>query len=769
ENLGLAGRTAKFFINSPLSPLFYITMFLLGLGGLIMTPRQEDPQISVPLIDLFIQYPGAPVEEVASLAIQPLERMMWEIQGVKHVYSASDRGRGMVTVQFEVGEEMEPSLVKVNEQLASNMDKIPQGVSMPLVQAKGIDDVPVVTLTLWSDKDFNGDGIPDVDDSQLRRLALSVLQSIKEIPETGEGFVVGGRAEQVTIEVLPERLAGYGISLGQVAQAIQAANSEQQVGNLESGGSHFTVVTGKFLQTADDIAGLKVGSHNGVPVYVRDVAHVRQGPEDAKQLVAYYTGAAAENPDLAVSVPAVTIAIAKKKGTNGVMVAEKILERVESLKGRLIPSNVQVSVTRNYGKTADDKVKALILKLFVATFFVFLLVWLAFRALKPAIVVLLVVPVVLLFTIFGAWILGFTIDRVSLFALIFAIGILVDDAIVVVENIYRRWLEKGQTDAETAVDAVREVGNPTILATFTVIAALLPMGFVTGMMGPYMMPIPALGSVAMFISLFAAFVFTPWLAHSKLFKPSMQYLSNASKREHEEAEKLEKVYRRILVPMIEDRRKLTLFRLGLWGLFFLACSMFYFKLVVVKMLPLDNKPEYSVVLDMPEGTALAETANHANQVANLVRKFPEVTAVQIYVGTAKPFDFNGMVRHYYLRKEPWQAEIQIQLLDKHERERTSHEIAVETREKLEALFKDVDVRYAVVEMPPGPPVLQSVVAEVHGPDGPTRRTVAADLTKIFEKAPNLVDVDNYMREPHDYWRFIVDRDKADERGISVEA
>ncbi len=768
QSLGIAGRTARFFINSPLSPLFYATMFLLGLAGLIMTPRQEDPQISVPLIDLFIQYPGTPADEVASLAIQPLERMMWEIHGVKHVYSAADRGKGMVTVQFKVGQQMEPSLVKVNEQLAANMDKIPPGVSMPLVQAKGIDDVPIVTLTLWSNQDYNGDGIPDVDDSQLRRLALSVLQALKEIPETGKGFVVGGRAEQVTIEVLPERLAGYGISLGQVARAIQAANSEQQVGSLESSGSHFTVVTGKFLQTADDIAGLKVGSHNGVPVYVRDVAHVRQGPEDAKQLVAYYTGAAAENPDLARAVPAVTIAIAKKKGTNGVVVAKKILDRVKSLKGRLIPPSVHVSVTRNYGKTANEKVSELILKLFVATFCVFLLVWLAFRALKPAVVVLMVVPVVILFTVFGAWILGFTIDRVSLFALIFAIGILVDDAIVVVENIYRRWLEEGRTDSETAVDAVREVGNPTILATFTVIAALMPMGFVTGMMGPYMMPIPALGSVAMFISLFAAFVFTPWLAHSKFFKPSMGYLSSASHREHQEAEKLEGLFRRILTPMIEDRRRLRLFRLSLWALLLLACSMFYFKWVVVKMLPLDNKPEYSVVLDMPEGTALAETANRANQIANLVRKIPEVKAVQIYVGTAKPFDFNGMVRHYYLRKYPWQAEVQVQLLDKHERDRTSHEIAVETRKKLRKLFKGVPLHFAVVEMPPGPPVLESVVAEVHGPDGNTRRTVAADLTKIFEATPNLVDVDNYMREPHDYWRFIVDREKADERGISVE-
>ncbi|HIE55558.1 MAG TPA: AcrB/AcrD/AcrF family protein, partial [Chromatiaceae bacterium] len=337
-----------------------------------------------------------------------------------------------------------------------------------------------------------------------------------------------------------------------------------------------------------------------------------------------------------------------------------------------------------------------------------------------------------------------------------------------VENIYRRWLEKGETDVATAVDAVREVGNPTILATFTVIAALLPMGFVTGMMGPYMMPIPALGSIAMFISLFAAFVFTPWLAHHKIFRPSMHYLESAEKREHAEAEKLEGIYRRILTPLIEDRRKLRLFRLVLWGLFFLACSMFYFKLVVVKMLPLDNKPEYSVVLDMPEGTALAETANQANQIANLIRKMPEVTAVQIYVGTAKPFDFNGMVRHYYLRQKPWQAEIQVQLLDKGERDRSSHEIAVETRKKLTELLKDPRIRFAVVEMPPGPPVLQSVVAEVHGPDGDTRRKVAADLTEIFEAAPNLVDVDNYLREPHDYWRFVVDRDKADQRGISVE-
>ncbi len=769
RNLGVAGGTAKFFIKSPLSPLLYLAMFLLGLLGLIITPRQEDPQISVPMVDIFVQYPGAEADQVASLAIQPLERIMSEMKGVKHVYSASMRGQGLVTVQFEVGEEMGPSLVKVNDQIDSNMDKIPPGVMPPLVKAKGIDDVPIVTITLWSEKDYNGDGVPDVDDSQLRRLALSVLQSVKEIPETGEGFVVGGRAEQVTVEVFPERLAGYGISLGQVAQAIQSANAEIQAGDVESGGARLNVVTGSFLRNVDDINGLKVGVHNGVPVFVRDVADVRQGPEDAQELVLYYTGVASDTPDRArQGIPAVTIAIAKKKGTNGVSVARDIISRVESLQGRIIPHDVNVSVTRNYGKTADDKVTDLIKKLFIATGFVFLLVWAFFRALRPAFVVLLVIPVVLLFTVFCAWIMGFTIDRVSLFALIFSIGILVDDAIVVVENIYRRWLEEGNTNMATAVDAVREVGNPTILATFTVIGALLPMGFVTGMMGPYMMPIPVLGSVAMGISLFAAFVFTPFLAIHRWFRPSMKYLEAAEKREHRENEMWERVYRRVLTPMIADRRKARLFRLAMWGAFLVACSFFYFKWVAVKMLPLDNKPEFSVVLDMPEGTALADTANRALQIAERMRRLPEVTAVQVYAGTARPFDFNGMVRHYYLRSDPWQAEVQVQLLHKKDRHRSSHEIAVDARQQITELLAGSSARFAVVEMPPGPPVLQSVVAEVHNEDPDIRRQVTEDLTAIFAQAQSLRDVDNYMRDPYDYWHFVVDRQKADRRGISVD-
>ncbi|MEL0585239.1 MAG: efflux RND transporter permease subunit [Candidatus Thiodiazotropha sp. (ex. Lucinoma kazani)] len=766
-HLGIAGRTARFFIQSPLSPLFFLAMMLMGLLGLIITPRQEDPQISVPMVDIFVQYPGAAADQVAALAIDPLERIMSEIPDVKHVYSASQRGGGVVTIEFEVGEEMGPSTVKVNDKIDSNMDLIPPGVMPPLVKSKGIDDVPVVTLTLWS-KDVDRDGAPDVDDGQLRMLAHDVLQSLKELPDTGNGFVVGGRREQVTIEVFPERLAGFGISLDQVASRIKESNSEQWAGSVEAGSTHKRLVSGAFLTSVEDINRLVVGTHNEVNVYMHDIARVKQGPEDAKQLVGYYTGAANDLVIKADGVPAVTLAIAKKEGSNGVSVANSIKERIEHIKGSLIPGNVEVSVTRNYGKTANDKVSELIFKLFMATGFVFLLVLAAFRAFRPAIVVVLVIPVVLLMTIFSAWVMGYTIDRVSLFALIFSIGILVDDAIVVVENIYRRWLEENSTDVATAVDAVREVGNPTILATFTVIAALLPMGFVTGMMGPYMEPIPALGSVAMLISLFAAFVFTPYLTVSHWLRPSMRYLEVAGEREHKEAKWLEGLFKRILIPMIESPRKARLFKLIMWGTFLVTCSFFYFKWVAVKMLPLDNKPEFAVVLDMPEGTALPVTANLAHKMAEKIRVMPEVTAVQVYAGTARPFDFNGMVRHYYLRSDPWHAEVQVQLLDKTERDRTSHEIAVETRAVLGKVTEGTGAKLAVVEMPPGPPVLQSVVAEVHGPSSEVRRRLADDLTNIFKQTESLRDVDNYMRDPYQYWRFTVDTEKSVRRGISVD-
>lgn len=755
QHLGLAGKTAHAFIQSPLTPLLLFGFLAMGMMGLMMTPRQEDPQISVPMVDIFVSYPGATSEQVANQIAVPLEQIMMEIAGVDHVYSASMRDQAVVTVQFDVGEEMEPSLVKLYDKLSSNMDRVPPGASQPLVKPKGVDDVPIVTLTLWSDT---------VSDSDLRLVGLDVLKHIKVVPNTSQAFIVSGRKEQMTVKVYPEKLAGFGLSMAQLAQSISAANAEAVVGDLEASGQVSRVYTGSFLKSEEDMRRLIVGVYQGRPVYLRDVATVRRGPGEAAQLVNYYTGAASEIAGDYSAVPAVTLAIAKKPGSNGVSVAESVLEIVDDLKGRVIPDNVYVSVTRNYGETAREKVNELIFKLFVATGAVVILVWF-FLGWRAALVVLVVVPIVITFTVFMAWIMGYTIDRVSLFALIFSIGILVDDAIVVVENIYRRWLAKGTTDIKTSVEAVAEVGNPTILATFTVVAALLPMAAVRGMMGPYMEPIPALGSVAMVFSLFAAFAFTPWLAY--LLRPGLHVLHRAEQREHRQVEFMGRFYHKVLVPIIESKAKGRIFLISLFVVFFAVCSLFYIKAVRVKMLPLDNKSEFNVVVNFPEGTSLPITANFVHDVAEKIRAIEEVTAVQTYAGTASPFNFNGLVRHYYLRREPWMADIQVQLTNKHDRDRSSHEIAVQVREMIKPLAAEAGTKVQVVEMPPGPPVLQSVVAEVYGPDAETRREVARDLTEMFAQAEHLDDVDNLMQDQYEIWRFEVDRDKAQRVGVSV--
>ena len=755
--LGLAGNVARLFIDSPLTPLLMMATLVVGLIGLYVTPRQEDPQISVPMIDVFFEYPGASVEQVENLAVRPLERLMSEIPGVKHIYSAAERERGLVVVRFEVGEPLGPSIVMVHDKLQTNLDKIPPGVSMPLVQPKSVDDVPVVTVTLWS---------LGTDDSELRTLAYDLLQRLEEVKNTGPGFVVGGRRQQIRIEVRPERLSGFGVSLDHLAETVQQANREQGAGTMETGDRLLSVSTGGYLRTADDVANLVVGSHFGMPIYVRDVARVFEAPEETAQMVTYHSGVAAAQAESPVQgAPAVTIAIAKKEGTNGVTVADDILAKLEGLKGRLIPDNVQVSVTRNYGKTANDKVNELLLALLHAAVAVSIISWITIGR-RPAMVVIIVIPLVILITIWSAWALSYTIDRVSLFALIFSIGILVDDATVVTENIFRRWLNEGRTSIEVAVDAVREVGNPTIIATLTVLSALLPMGFVSGMMGPYMRPIPVLGSVAMGFSLFSAFVFTPWCSYK--LRPRLEALKRAEEREHRVQEIIGRIYRPIVSPFIRSRPLA-------WGLlgvivvaFLLACSMFYTKAVTVKMLPFDNKPEFNVVVNLGEGTALPVTANAIRRLTEAIREVPEVTALQAYVGAVSPFNFNGMVRHYYLRGRAWEGDIQVMLLDKDERERSSHEIASALRELLTPIARALDARIAVVEMPPGPPVLQTVVAELYGPDAETRRQVARDLTRMFEEVLDIVDVDNYMSTPYDRWRFVVDTEKATRRGITVD-
>ncbi len=757
HSLGIAGRTARLFITSPVTPMILIVSLFVGLIGLMFTPRQEDPQISVPMIDVFVQYPGASAEQVASLVTEPLERILMEIPGVRHTYTATERGRAMVTVRFKVGEEMGASIVKVHDKLQSNIDKIPPDVSQPLVKPVGVDDVPVVTLTLWSE---------DVDDGALRLLSLDLLQRLGEVKNVGKGFIVGGREDQVRVEVMPERLSGYGISLQQVAQTIQTANSEKTAGDVESGGLSFAVRTGSFLTSAKEIGRLVIAIRQGSPVYVRDVARVSQEPSEPNQMVAFFTGPAYEgDTESADGAPAVTVAIAKKEGTNGVKVAQAILKRVEALKGDLIPANVNITVTRDYGKSANDKVNELLQAMLEAAVIVSVLCLVGLGA-RAAFVVIAVIPVVILLTIWWAMMIDYTIDRVSLFALIFSIGILVDDATVVVENIFRHWLEKGKTSVALAIDAVREVGNPTILATFTIISALLPMGWVSGLMGPYMRPIPVLGSSAMFFSLLAAFVFTPWMAVK--VAPRMEALKKAEAKEKRAHERISRWYRPIIMPLVNNRKLGLLFLFSIIGITAALCITFYTQHVAVKMLPFDNKPEFSVIVNMPEGTAMPDTANVTLQLAEAVRAIPEVTAVQAYTGTAQPFNFNGMVRHYYLRERAWEGDLLVMLKDKNERERGSHEIAVEARTILKPIADRMGARIAVVEMPPGPPVLNTVVAEVHGPDAETRRQVAADLVAMFDAVEDVVDVDTYMTDPYEYWRFDVDTEKAVRRGISVD-
>ena len=754
-DLGIAGKLTKAFITSPLSIILFFAMLGAGIIGLISTPRQEDPQISVPMIDLFVEYPGASSDEVANIVVKPLERLMSHILGVKHVYSVSDKGQGIITVEFDVGQEMNASIIKVRDKMLANLDFMPPGARQPLIKPKEIDDVPIINLTLWS---------KSLDDGQLRSLGLELLQQLEKIKDTNNGFVVGGRKEIFHIDAYPGRLAGYGVSIQQIAGIVGSANVSEHTGDIELNGFKMEVYSGDFFKKVEDIENLVITVNEGKPVYVRDVADVYYAPEEANHMVNYYTGRANKTTKKATGEQAVTIAIAKKFGTNGVEVAENILAKVEELKGRLIPDNVEVSVTRNYGKSAKDKVNALLKKLFIATGAVTLLVWFALGW-RPAVVVTLVIPVVLLMTIFAAWILGMTIDRVSLFALIFSIGILVDDAIVVTENIYRRWLIDNKITIGTAIDAVREVGNPTILATFTVVAALVPMAAVSGMMGPYMAPIPVLGSVAMMISLFAAFVFTPYFIMK--FVPPLGVLHKMHEKEEKESKILYAFFHSTISKLFHIKAYGWGFLIALFVAFFMSMSMFYTTTVPVKMLPLDNKSEFGVVLDLPDGTALADTASTLHKMAQVLRNMPEVVSIQSYAGTAKPFDFNGLVRHYYLRQNSSEGELQIQLAEKADRDRSSHEIALDARQLIKQIAADAGADYAVVEMPPGPPVLRPVVAEVYGPDKATRRKLANDLTELFKESGTMTDIDNLMRDEYPVITFQVDTEKASRFGVSV--
>ncbi len=750
---GIAGRVAATFIESPLTPLLLVAFFLIGTLGMLVTPREEDPQISVPMVDILVAYPGASASEVANLISEPLDRLMSEISGVKHVYSVSHEGLAMVTVRFEVGEQMEPSLVKLYDKLQSHMDLIPKGVLPPLVKPKSIDDVPVVTVTLSS---------TTLDRVQLRKLGLDVEQRFKALPDTGQSFVVGGSLEQARIDVDPSKISAYGLTLGQIAKAVDSANQRLPGGDVVDGNRSFNVYTGEFVKNPAEIGNLVVSVDQNRPVFLRDIATITQGEADPKSIVD--NSVRVENGGFSTA-PAVTVAVAKKRGTNGVDVAELILNELQAMRGVLIPQDVTVTVSRDYGATAHDKVSHLIFKLFIVSSLVTVLAFLT-MGVRPAIIVLVTIPAVLLMSLAVAYVLKFTINRVSMFALVFAIGILVDDAIVVVENIYRRWLEAGRTDDDLTADAVDEVGNPTILATFTVVAALLPMGFVTDMMGPYMLPIPVLSSAAMVFSLFAAFVFVPWLAAR--VKPDMAGLRRSAEAEHRQARVIGGAYGRIITPIMNSRPLgiITLFAIiaAMLG----AVAMFPLEMVAFKMLPYDNKSELQVVIDMPEGTDLFATTNLAHQIGDVMKAVPEVIAYQTYVGTPSPFNFNGLVRHYFMRQRPWQGDIAVQLKEKDQRERSSHEVATQIRSLLTPIASAAHARLTIAEAPPGPPVLAPMVVELYGPTPEIRREVAQKVMQVLKATPDIADVGTYMEQPYDQIEFHVDLQRAKMFGVSVE-
>ncbi|HSB82203.1 MAG TPA: efflux RND transporter permease subunit [Candidatus Methylomirabilis sp.] len=759
-SLGMAGGLARLFIDSRLTPLVVLASMLLGFFAIIATPREEEPQIIVPMMDVFVQMPGASVKEVEERVTIPMEKKLMEIPGVEYVYSTSSPGMSLAIVRFKVGEDEEKSIVKLYNKMYANFDLIPPGASTPLIKPRSIDDVPILALTLWSDR---------VDGYTLRRIAAQLDDQIKDIQDVSETRLLGGERRQVRIQLDPTALAAHHLAPAMVVGALTAANRELRAGSFTRDNHEILVDTARWLERPEEVGRVVVGAPNGRPVYLKDVARILDGPEEPRDYVFFGVGRAAHAKGIlgerpaGQDYPAVTISVAKRKGTNAVVIADKVLAKVASLQGVLIPREVQVTVTRNYGETAQDKSNELLKHLTLATLSVTILIAL-FLGWRSAVVVLMAVPVTLALTLFLYYIYGYTLNRVTLFALIFSIGILVDDAIVVVENIARHFHlpeNRGRPLLAVAVEAVAEVGNPTILATWAVIAAILPMAFVGGLMGPYMRPIPVGASVAMLFSLFIAFIISPWAAY--------RMLRGEKIRPHAEGHEdwTTRLYRRIMTPLIRSSWKRWTFLTGVVALLLVASSLVYFKFVHVKMLPFDNKSEFQVIVDMPEGTSLEQTARVTREIGEYVAAVPEVTDYQMYVGTAAPYNFNGLVRHYFLRQASYQADLQVNLLSKNERSSQSHDIAKRVRPGIHAIAARYGARVQVAEVPPGPPVLQTLVAEVYGPDYEQQIELARNIKEIFAKTAGVVDVDWYMQQPQPRIRFVVDKEKAALNGVTA--
>ncbi len=755
---GIAGRVAHAFIDSKLTPLIIAASILLGLGAVLMLPREEEPQIIVPMIDIFVQMPGASAKEVEERVTRPMEQLLWEIPGVEYIYSTSSPGFSMAIVRFRVGEDEEKSIVKLNQKMFANFDLIPPGASQPLIKPRSIDDVPILALTLSSDR---------YDHFMLRRIAAQVYDQVKEVVDVSEVKIIGGQRRQVRVVLDSAKMAAYHLAPVAVIPILDQQNRQLASGTFSRDNQEFMVDTGGFLRTAEEVGSVVVGAFNQRPVFLRNIAKIEDGPEEPADYVLMGEGMGAYsksqgNISLSPVLPAVTLTVAKRKGTNAIQVADRVLEKVNLVKGTMIPGNVTVTVTRNYGETAEEKSNELLFHMLIAIVSVSVLIMITL-GLRESGIVAIAIPVTLALTLALLYLYGYTLNRVTLFALIFSIGILVDDAIVIVENIVRHYRlpeNQGRSILDVAIEAVDEVGNPTILATFTVIAAIIPMAFVRGLMGPYMRPIPVGASAAMLFSLVVAFIVTPWA--------SLRLLKKEGEAKHGAEGWSTRLYRRVMTPLIHSSFRRYGFLALVVVLLLASLSLFALKIVRVKMLPFDNKSEFQIIIDLPAGSTLEQTAAAAREIADYVRTVPEVINCQIYVGNASPYNFNGLVRHYFLRRGTHEADIQVNLLPKGRRKSQSHDIAKRVRPKIDEIGRKYQARIKVAEVPPGPPVLQTLVAEVYGPNYDRQIEVGRQIRDIFDKTPGVVDVDWYVEADHPKYRFVVDKEKASLNGVTAE-
>lgn len=753
--LGISGFLTKSTIQSPITPLFLLIALILGVMALVSIPREEEPQISVPMIDIMVGANGLKAPDAAELVTKPLEGIVKSVSDVEHIYSTTVDDKVMVTARFKVGTDPDDAIVRIHEKIRANYDKIPTGIPEPLIVGHGIHDVAIVTLTL-SPKIEAADRW---NDASLQELAEKLRKEIVKIDDIGLTYIARGNAEEIRIEPDPEKLASYGITLQQLVAKIKQANTSMDAGFVQDKGIIKNVKAGQTLQDLSEIGQLLLTSRDGRPVYIGDVATIRVAPKPETSRV---TAMTKNSAGAVVAVPAVTLAIAKRSGANAVTIAQKVLTEIDRAKTTLLPKDVDVTVTRNYGESANDKANELLFHLALATVSIVLLIGWSIGWVEGA-VTFVVIPTTIMLTLFASWLLGYTINRVSLFALIFSIGILVDDAVVMVENIARHWAKNdGRTKIEATIDAVSEVGNPTILATLTVVVALLPMLFVSGLMGPYMAPIPVNASIAMVISFIVAVTLAPWLMNIL----SRRWRGSDTGPSHDlKGDRIGEYFRRCAAPVIRTRSSARKFLIYVALATLLSLMLFAAKLVVVKLLPFDNKSELSLVFDLPEGASIEDTSRAMIMAANKIAGMDEIISMQAYAGTSAPFNFNGLVRHYFLRSNPEQGELQINLSPKGGRSKTSHDVALMVRD----LLKDVSLPHGasvkVVEVPPGPPVMSTLMAEIYGPDAPTRRRAMQAVQDAFGAVPYIVDTDNSIGQARPNLRVSINQDQLEYFGV----